>query len=67
MNIKLKENIIFGILCIFLLIPSVVYAHGMLLTLEEPGVLKVEYDGGVFTQNRSNHFDKDGNELGRGL
>ena len=68
MNIKLKENIIFGILCIFLLIPSVVYAHGMLLTLEEPGVLKVEYDGGGFSpRTEVTIFDKDGNELGKGL
>jgi len=40
----------------------------MSLKLEEPGVLKVEYDGGGFSpRTEITIYDEKGNELGKGL
>jgi len=62
-----KRSIIFFLICLLLLIPTSSFAHGMFLKLEEPGVLKVEYDGGGFSpRTEMTIYDKDGNELGKG-
>lgn len=68
MKLKLKVIIMLSLICILLLIPNISYAHGMLLKLEEPGVLRVEYDGGGFSpRTEVTIYDKEGNELGKGL
>ncbi|HHX23971.1 MAG TPA: hypothetical protein GX723_08195 [Thermoanaerobacterales bacterium] len=63
-----KGRVILSLICILLLIPSISYAHAMFLKLEEPGVLRVEYDGGGFSSRTEvTIYDKEGNELGKGL
>lgn len=48
-------------------VPSIAFAHGMFLKLVEPGVLKVEYDGGGFSsRTQVTIYDEAGNELGSG-
>ncbi|MGI6679864.1 MAG: hypothetical protein ACOX2Q_12715 [Dehalobacterium sp.] len=67
MKSKLKGSVIFGIICLFLLIPSMADAHGMFLRLEESGVLRAEYDGGGFSSRTEvTIYDAEGNELGKG-
>ena len=68
MKSKLTGNVVLGfIFCMVLLLPGISYAHGMLLILEEPGVLRVEYDGGGFSpRTEVTIYDKEGNELGKG-
>lgn len=52
---------------IFILTPVVMIAHGLNFTLEAPGVLKAEYDGGGFSPRMEVVlYDKDGKELERG-
>lgn len=65
-NIFKKSSI-----CIFLLVallfPGVSFAHGMDLILEEPGVLRVEYEGGGFSpRTEITIYDENGNELAKG-
>lgn len=68
MNLRLKESVILGLVCMLLLIPGIAYAHGMFLSLEEPGVLKAEYDGGGFSpRTEVTIYDEEGHELGKGL
>lgn len=67
MNIIGKRNIAFFLVFLLFMIPTTSFAHGMLLKLEEPGVLKVEYDGGGFSpRTEITIYDKAGNELGKG-
>lgn len=55
------------VLTILLLTSITVFAHGLFLTLEEPGVLKAEYDGGGFSPRMEvTVFDKDDKELAKG-
>lgn len=52
---------------IMVLVPTIAFAHGLFLTLEEPGVLKAEYDGGGFSPRMEVVlFDSEGNEIERG-
>lgn len=68
MKLIFKRSIVFSLVCIFLIISSYSFAHGMSLKLEEPGVLKVEYDGGGFSpRTEITIYDEKGNELGKGL
>ena len=68
MKIKFEINIILALICMLLLVPSISYAHGMLLKLVEPGVLQVEYDGGGFSpRTEVTLYDNAGNELEKGL
>ena len=67
MKFMMNKGILFLLICL-VLIPSTVYAHAMFLELEEPGVLKVEYDGGGFSpRTEVTIYDEDGEELGKGL
>lgn len=67
MKSVMNKGILFLLICLVLL-PSAVYAHGMLLELEEPGVLKAEYDGGGFSpRTEVIIYDENGNELDKGL
>ena len=67
MNLVTKKNTILFLICLLILIPAISLAHGMLLELESPGVLKVEYDGGGFSpRTMVTIYDKDGNELESG-
>lgn len=43
----MKRIAVFTLLLLF--IPTAVFAHGLNLTLVEPGVLKAEYEGGGFS------------------
>lgn len=62
-----KRNVLLLLVCIALLIPNFVFAHGMLLQLVEPGVLKAEYDGGGFSpRTEVVLYDEAGNELASG-
>lgn len=64
---KLFKKTTLLILTILLLFPIVGKAHGLFLTLEEPGVLKAEYDGGGFSPRMEVVvYDENGNELDRG-
>ena len=52
------------VLTILLMTSITVFAHGLFLTLEEPGVLKAEYDGGGFSPRMEvTVFDEDDKEL----
>jgi hypothetical protein len=63
----MNKGILFLLICLVLL-PSAVYAHSMLLELEEPGVLRAEYDGGGFSpRTEVTIYDENGEELGKGL
>ncbi|MDO5713363.1 MAG: hypothetical protein Q4Q07_02915 [Tissierellia bacterium] len=64
----MKKKLIFiTTLLLLCSIPFHVLAHGLNLTLEEPGVLKAEYDGGGFSPRMEvTLYDKDGNELEKG-
>lgn len=54
-------------LCLLLVMPGHAHAHAMFLTLEEPGVLRVEYDGGGFSPRTIvTVFDEKNNELEKG-
>lgn len=73
MKLKIEEQSKWSLICILFLTwvlfltPDTVYAHGMDLKLVEPGVLKVEYDGGGFSpRTEVTIFDAKGNELGKG-
>lgn len=67
MKVKNSRGILFLLICL-LLIPSMVYAHAMFLELEEPGVLRVEYDGGGFSpRTEVTIYDENGGELDKGL
>lgn len=67
MKIHLKTTILLSLISVLLLLPSMAYAHGMFLRLEEPGVLRVEYDGGGFSPRTVvTIYDEAGNELGSG-
>lgn len=62
-----KKSISLIFICIVLLIPNFVSAHGMDLRLIEPGVLQVEYDGGGFSpRTEVIIYDEAGNELASG-
>jgi len=62
-----KKSIALILLCVVLLIPNFVFAHGMFLKLKAPGVLKAEYDGGGFSpRTEIVIYDEAGNELGKG-
>lgn len=45
----MKKSIALVLTLFFLLVPIFVLAHGLNLTLVEPGVLKAEYEGGGFS------------------
>ncbi|MGO1469563.1 MAG: hypothetical protein ACTHW2_06050 [Tissierella sp.] len=64
----MKKRVISLLVLTILLMTSItVFAHGLFLTLEEPGVLKAEYDGGGFSPRMEVIvFDKDDNELSKG-
>lgn len=67
MKVVMNKGILFLLICLVLL-PSVVYAHGMFLELEEPGVLRAEYDGGGFSpRTEVTIYDENDNELDKGL
>ncbi|NLL52000.1 MAG: hypothetical protein GX248_04755 [Peptococcaceae bacterium] len=67
MKLTIKISIISLLTCMLLLIPTLAMAHGISLNLEEPGVLKVEYDGGGFSpKTEVTIYDIEGNELGKG-
>lgn len=52
---------------ILILVPTIAFAHGLFLTLEEPGVLKAEYDGGGFSPRMEVViYDEAGEELAKG-
>lgn len=60
--------IILATLVMLLVLPGLAFAHGMDLILEEPGVLRVEYEGGGFSpRTEVTIYDMEGNELGKGL
>lgn len=64
----LKKSRIFIFVIVALLLPGVSFAHGMDLILEEPGILRVEYDGGGFSpRTEITIYDEAGNELSKGL
>lgn len=68
MKVAKNKRILFLLLACLALLPSVAYAHGMLLELEKPGVLRVEYDGGGFSpRTEVTIYDEDGVELDKGL
>ncbi|MFA5525156.1 MAG: hypothetical protein WDA24_12420 [Tissierellales bacterium] len=68
MKSVMNKGILFLLICLVLL-PSAVYAHGMLLELEDPGVLRAEYDdgGGFSPRTEVTIYDENGNELDKGL
>ncbi|AKL96040.1 hypothetical protein CACET_c25950 [Clostridium aceticum] len=67
MKTIVKRSSVFFLICLILLMPISSFAHGMILKLEEPGVLKVEYDGGGFSpRTEITIYDEEGNELGKG-
>ena len=67
MKPSVKISIVSLLSFLLLLVPSLALAHGMLLTLEEPGVLKVEYDGGgISPRTEVTIYDTEGNELAKG-
>ena len=60
--------IILATIVMLLVLPGLAFAHGMDLILEEPGVLRVEYEGGGFSpRTEVTIYDMEGNELGKGL
>lgn len=62
----LNKRFLLCLIALLVLVPSVVYAHGMFLTLEAPGVFKVEYDGGGFSpKTEVVLYDGEGRELER--
>lgn len=62
-----NRSMVFILICLLFLMPLSSFAHGMFLKLEEPGVLKVEYDGGGFSpKTEVIVYDKEGNELKKG-
>lgn len=62
-----KRISVIALTLIILFLPSISRAHGLFLTLEEPGVLKAEYDGGGFSPRMEVViYDANGNELDRG-
>lgn len=65
---KMNKRIISLLLMLMIIVSSVpVFAHALFLTLEEPGVLKAEYDGGGFSPRMEvTIYDKDDNELVKG-
>lgn len=66
--LTMLKNRVFLLVLLLLLIPSVAYAHAMFLKMEEPGVLKAEYDGGGFSpRTEITIYDEAGNELDKGL
>ncbi|NLM51326.1 MAG: hypothetical protein GX197_00655 [Firmicutes bacterium] len=69
MNLKVsKKTVIFTCLIFILLYCGTALAHGMLLKLEEPGVFRVEYDGGGFsTSTEVILYDQNDKVLAQGL
>lgn len=68
MNKIQKNNRALLLILILLLIPGVSFAHGMDLILEEPGVLRVQYDGGGFSpRTEITIYDETGEEIAKGL
>lgn len=64
----INKSILFILACLLLIPSTVAYGHGMFLKLEEPGVLRVEYDGGGFSpRTEVTIYDENGEELGKGL
>ncbi len=66
--LKFNKRFFLCLIALLVLIPGVASAHGMLLRLEEPGMFKVEYDGGGFSpRTEVVLYDEEGRELERGL
>lgn len=65
---RINKGFVFLLAIIMITVSSLpVFAHALFLTLEEPGVLKAEYDGGGFSPRMEVVvYDKDDNELARG-
>lgn len=57
----MRKIVALVLILVFLSIPTVVLAHGLTLTLVEPGVLKAEYEGGGFSPRMTfTLYDADG-------
>ncbi len=65
---RVNKGIVFLLAIIMITLSSLpVFAHALFLTLEEPGVLKAEYDGGGFSPRMEVVvYNKDDEELARG-
>lgn len=61
------REVVLSFIVLFLFMPGIAYAHGMHLTLEEPGTFRVEYEGGGFSPTiEVTLYDENGQVIAKG-